>query len=159
PLHEPTEAQRVTDINIARFETVAQHAVHQKFVLVGVDAPVSVRILLIEIRLRALWNERLGDLLEATAKQTSTLIEAGFQEIDCLQLTGVPVLTGERQVPKQRPQVRLEHGCEVGYDLPFESGDIDGVGADEVRCAPDFVAFQDGKCPPLDLAERDRISN
>ena len=42
-LVETTEAQRVTDINIARFETVAQHAVHQKFVLVGVDAPESVR--------------------------------------------------------------------------------------------------------------------
>jgi hypothetical protein len=68
-------------------------------------------------------------------------------------------LNGERQVPQQRPQVRLEHWCEVGYELPFESGDIDGVGADEVRCAPDFVAFLDGKCPPLDLAERDRISN
>jgi len=68
-LVETTEAQRVTDINIARFETVAQHAVHQKFVFVGVDAPESVRILLVEIRLRALWNERLGDLLEATANQ------------------------------------------------------------------------------------------
>jgi hypothetical protein len=42
----------------------------------------------------------------------------------------------------------------AGYELPFEGGDIDGVGADEVRCAPDFVAFQDGKSPPLDLAER-----
>ena len=31
------------------------------------------------------------------------------------------------------------------------------MGTDEVRCAPDFVAFQDGKSPPLDLAERDRI--
>jgi hypothetical protein len=29
----------------------------------------------------------------------------------------------------------------------------------EVRCALDFVAFQDGKCPPLYLAERNRISN
>ena len=38
-LVETTEAQRVTDINIARrFEPVAQHAVHQKFVLVGADA-------------------------------------------------------------------------------------------------------------------------
>jgi hypothetical protein len=106
-----------------------------------------------------LWNECLGDLLEATASQASTLVEAGFQEIDRLQQIGVLALTGERQVPQQRPQVRLEHGCEVGYELPFESGDIDGVGADEVRCAPDFVAFQDRKCPPLDLAERDRISN
>ena len=41
--------------------------------------------------------------------------------------------------------------------MPFEGGDINGVGTDEVRCAPDFVAFQDGKSPPLDLAERDRI--
>ena len=93
-LVETTEAQRVTDINIARFETVAQHAVHQKFVLVGVDAPVFVRILLVEIRLRALWNERLGDLLEATANQASTLVEAGFQEIDRLQQIGVLALTG-----------------------------------------------------------------
>ena len=120
---------------------------------------MSVRILLVEIRLRALWNERLGDLLEATANQASTLLEAGFQEIDRLQQIGVLALTGERQVSQQWPQVRLEHGCEVGYELPFEGGDIDGVSADEVRCALDFVAFQDGKCPPLYLAERDRISN
>jgi hypothetical protein len=59
-----------------------------------VDAPESVRILLVEIRLRALWNERLGDLLEATANQASTLLEAGLQEIDRLQQIGVLALTG-----------------------------------------------------------------
>lgn len=58
------------------------------------DAPVSVRILFVEIRLRALWNEPLGDLLEATANQASTLREAGFQEIDRLQQIGVLALTG-----------------------------------------------------------------
>jgi hypothetical protein len=33
--------------------------------------------------------------------------------------------------------------------MPFEGGDINGVGTDEVRCAPDFVAFQDGKARRL----------
>jgi hypothetical protein len=42
-------------------------------------------------------------------------------------------------------------------ELPFEGGDIDGVGADEARRALDFVGFQDGKCPPLYLAERDPV--
>jgi hypothetical protein len=37
-----------------------------------------------------------------------------------LQQIGVLALTGEWQVPQQRPQVRLEHGCEVGYELPFD---------------------------------------
>ena len=32
--------------------------------------------------------------------------------------------------------------------MPFEGGDINGVGTDEVRCAPDFVAFQNGKSLP-----------
>jgi hypothetical protein len=38
--------------------------------------------------------------------------------------------------------------------MPFEGGDINGVGTDEVGCAPDFVAFQDGKRPPLDRTTR-----
>jgi hypothetical protein len=56
-------------------------------------------------------------------------------------------------VPQQRPQVRLEHGCEVGYELPFEGGDIVGVGADEVRCALDAndrssaLSIQEGNTP------------